>query len=64
MMQQPQGRAAASVAQIARRAGVSERTFFHYFPAKADVLSDISPDDIDRLQQHVRVGEAGYAAKR
>jgi len=43
-----------SVTQIARRAGVSERTFFHYFPTKADVLFDISPDDLDRLQGRVR----------
>src|SRR5271170_2109064 len=33
-----------SVTQIARRAGVSERTFFHYFSTKADVLFDVSPD--------------------
>jgi TetR/AcrR family transcriptional regulator, regulator of mycofactocin system len=43
-----------SVTQIARRAGVSERTFFHYFPTKADVLFDVSPDDLDRLQGYVR----------
>ncbi|MGY1593520.1 TetR family transcriptional regulator [Geodermatophilus sp. SYSU D00708] len=46
-----------SVDDIAAQAGISRRTFFRYFPTKADVLFVEIPREIDRL----RSGLAGAA---
>src|ERR1700742_1177904 len=41
------GYEAASVGQITKRAGVSERTFFLHFPSKEDVLFGMPIQDYD-----------------
>ena len=38
---------------IAEAAGVSRRTFFYYFPSKADVLFSIDPESLTRLTAEV-----------
>ena len=44
------GYESTSVDQIAEAAGVSRRTFFRYFPTKADVLFADSPEELRRLR--------------
>lgn len=41
---------ATSVDDIARAAGIGRRTFFRYFPTKADTLFSDSPAELDRLR--------------
>lgn len=40
-----------SVEEIAAAAGISRRTFFRYFPTKADVLFVASPGELERLRE-------------
>jgi AcrR family transcriptional regulator len=51
----------ATVAEIAARAEVSERTFFHYFPCKEDVLIGLDPGDLDDLRSLVISQPSGVA---
>ena len=48
-----------SVDDIARAAGIGRRTFFRYFPTKADALFVDSPAEIDRLRVRLEAGRAG-----
>lgn len=47
------GYRATTVAQIARTAGFSRATFFHYFASKADLFWVETDALIERLQQHL-----------
>lgn len=49
-----QGYDGTTVAQIARRAGVSRGTFFNYFPAKADVFWADVDEALDELPGRLR----------
>lgn len=46
-----------SVEDIARAAGISSRTFFRYFPTKADVLWVESEGEIGRLRELLAAGD-------
>ncbi len=48
---------ATSVDDIALAAGIGRRTFFRYFPAKADALFADSPAELDRLRTGLEAGE-------
>ena len=48
-----------SIDDIVRAAGIGRRTFFRYFPTKADALFADSPAEIDRLQRRLEAGGAG-----
>ena len=43
-----------TVAEIAREAGVSEKTVFNYFPTKEDIFFDEVPDRLEALAEAVR----------
>ena len=43
-----------TVAEIARAAGVSEKTVFNYFPTKEDIFFDEVPDRLEALAEAVR----------
>jgi AcrR family transcriptional regulator len=51
-----------SVAQIAAAAGVSEKTVYNYFPAKADMFFDEASDILAELLAAVRYRAAGQSA--
>lgn len=57
-----QGYDGTTVAEIARRSGVSRGTFFNYFPAKADVFWGDIDEALDRLGEALRKGEPGEDA--
>jgi mycofactocin system transcriptional regulator len=48
-----------SVDDIAAAAGIGRRTFFRYFPTKADVLFVESAAELQRLREHLTGGAAG-----
>lgn len=48
-----------SVDDIASAAGISRRTFFRYFPAKADVLWVESPAELERLREALQTSSTG-----
>ena len=50
---------ATTVEQIAARAGVSPRTFFHHFPSKEDVLFDGYADRLPDVTKRLRASDAG-----
>jgi AcrR family transcriptional regulator len=43
-----------TVAEIAREAGVSEKTVFNYFPTKEDIFFDEVPERLEALSEAVR----------
>lgn len=52
------GYEATTVAQIARAAGVGERTFYRYFDGKEDLLAERALAWIDRLNEAIRARPA------
>lgn len=48
-----------SVDDIARAAGIGRRTFFRYFPTKADALFSDSPAEIERLRTRLEADRGG-----
>ncbi len=48
-----------SVDEIAAAAGIGRRTFFRYFPTKADVFFTDSPRELDQLRQGLASGRPG-----
>ena len=50
---------AVSVEDVAAEVGVSRRTFFRYFAAKADVLWVETPAELARLRRHLAAAPAG-----
>jgi len=48
-----------SVDDVAAAAGIGRRTFFRYFPAKADALFAASPDDLRRLSDALAAADPG-----
>lgn len=52
---------AATMKQIAELAGVSQRTVFHYFPTKDDILFNTSPAEMRELQQLIEAQPAGVS---
>jgi AcrR family transcriptional regulator len=53
-----QGYDATTTRQIAEAAHVTERSFFKHFPAKADAIVDLSPEDLDLLSDLIVSAEA------
>ena len=53
-----QGFQQTSIEEIAAEVGVSRRTFFRYFPTKADVLWAESPAELGRLRATLAEGDA------
>ena len=60
-MFQQQGYEATTTAQIAARAGVTERTFFRHFPDKREALFDGEEAFCDTLAERVRSAPADLA---
>lgn len=56
-----QGYEATSVAEIARRAGVSRTSFFNYFDGKAAILWVVLDAQIDELVQRLTDPESAFA---
>jgi AcrR family transcriptional regulator len=54
-----QGFDAVSVGDIARAAGISQRTFYRYFPAKEDAIFSLLDDVAPTIHHHVRQHVAG-----
>ena len=54
-----QGFEQTSIEEIAAEVGVSRRTFFRYFPTKADVLWVESPAELERLRATLADEDAG-----
>jgi AcrR family transcriptional regulator len=50
-----------TVAEVARAAGVSEKTVFNYFPTKEDIFFDEVPERLEALTEAVRQREAGQS---
>jgi AcrR family transcriptional regulator len=50
-----------TVGEIAREAGVSEKTVFNYFPTKEDIFFDEVPERLETLTQAVRDREPGQS---
>jgi AcrR family transcriptional regulator len=50
-----------SVGEIARGAGVSEKTVFNYFPTKEDIFFDEVPERLDALTDAVRNRQPGQS---
>ncbi|SHG23689.1 TetR family transcriptional regulator [Geodermatophilus nigrescens] len=50
---------ATSVDDVAAAAGISRRTFFRYFPTKADVLFVDSPREVERFRAGLAAGRTG-----
>ncbi len=50
-----------SVGEIARGAGVSEKTVFNYFPTKEDIFFDEVPERLDALADAVRNRQPGQS---
>src|SRR5215471_12564137 len=50
-----------TVAEIAREAGVSEKTVFNYFPTKEDIFFDEVPERLDALADAVRDRRPGQS---
>jgi AcrR family transcriptional regulator len=48
-----------TVGEIAREAGVSEKTVFNYFPTKEDIFFDEVPERLEALTDAVRAGRPG-----
>jgi AcrR family transcriptional regulator len=48
-----------SIEDIATAAGIGRRTFFRYFPTKADVLFADSPRELARLREGLATAEPG-----
>lgn len=59
-----QGYDGTTVAEIARRAGVSRGTFFNYFPTKADVFWGDIDEALDSLPDALREAATAVAADR
>ena len=59
-----QGFERTSVEDIAAAVGVSRRTFFRYFPTKADVLWLESDAEIDRLNAYLAADEGIYPPRQ
>lgn len=55
---------AVTTQEVADLAGVSQRTFFRYFPAKEDVLLDFFDDQNRRICEAIRRRPAGEPAER
>lgn len=53
-----QGYDATTTRQIAEAAHVTERSFFKHFPAKADAIVDLSPEDLDLLSHLIVAADA------
>jgi len=51
----------ATVGEIAREAGVSEKTVFNYFPTKEDIFFDEVPERLEALRDAVRAREPGQS---
>ena len=50
-----------TVGEIAREAGVSEKTVFNYFPTKEDIFFDEVPERLEALTDAVRAREPGQS---
>ena len=53
---------ATTVGQIAEAAGISQSTFFRYFPTKEDVVIDEPPQYADRLREFLESRPSGEPA--
>lgn len=52
---------ATTIKQIAELAGVSQRTIFHYFPTKDDILFNTPPHEIAELQDFIEAQPQGLS---
>jgi AcrR family transcriptional regulator len=52
---------ATTIRQIAELAGVSQRTIFHYFPTKDDILFNVPPAEIRELQRFIGAQPRGMS---
>src|SRR5215831_2502007 len=50
-----------TVAEIAREAGVSEKTVFNYFPTKEDIFFDEVPERLEALTDALRARRPGQS---
>jgi AcrR family transcriptional regulator len=50
-----------TVGEIAREAGVSEKTVFNYFPTKEDIFFDEVPERLEALSDAVRARRSGQS---
>ncbi|HJQ50036.1 MAG TPA: TetR/AcrR family transcriptional regulator [Gaiellaceae bacterium] len=50
-----------TVAEIAREAGVSEKTVFNYFPTKEDIFFDEVPERLETLSEAIRGRDPGQS---
>jgi AcrR family transcriptional regulator len=50
-----------TVGEVAREAGVSEKTVFNYFPTKEDIFFDEVPDRLEALTETVRERRPGQS---
>ena len=50
-----------TVGEIAREAGVSEKTVFNYFPTKEDIFFDEVPERLEALRDAVRTRQPGQS---
>src|SRR5205085_9372060 len=50
-----------TVGEIARDAGVSEKTVFNYFPTKEDIFFDEVPERLEALAEAVRGRQEGQS---
>lgn len=57
------GYEATSVDDVAATAGIGRRTFFRYFPTKADVLFVESPADVARLEAGLAGADPGESVR-
>jgi AcrR family transcriptional regulator len=56
-----QGFDRVTVAEVARAAGVSEKTVFNYFPTKEDIFFDEVPERLEALTEAVRQRGSGQS---
>src|SRR5215472_19309768 len=50
-----------TVGEIAREAGVSEKTVFNYFPSKEDIFFDEVPERLEALTEAIRGRRPGQS---
>src|SRR5437763_17117842 len=50
-----------TVGEIARDAGVSEKTVFNYFPTKEDIFFDEVPERLEALAEAIRSRDPGHS---